>query len=124
MTTANRVTGIDYKPNANGDQIIEITCADGHILDAAIDLAAAQTLVEILQRRLVHWAHENAKNLSLPQVDVSHVDLAHKGPASQLMVTTERMGILVLQMQDDLLRKARSEIDRALTLRSPSQAAH
>jgi len=120
----NKVSGIDGSPNADGDNVIEVTCADGTKIDATIDPAAAQLLVEILQRRLVTLAHEAAKNLSFPQLQVDRVDLGHSGPTAQLMVSTAQMGAVILLMSDDTLRKARSEIDRVLSYRSPSKSAH
>jgi len=124
MTNKNRVTGIDNRFDSDGDNIIEITCTDATKIDVAIDLAAAQVLVEILQKRLVLWAHQYVKNLALPQIDVVQVDLAHQGRDAQLMVTTDQIGTLVLRMSDDNLRKARREIDRALSYRSPTSSAH
>jgi hypothetical protein len=118
---ANRVTSILPEPNKDGDNVIGITLGDGSTFDAVIDLSGAQKLVEILQRRLVLWASESAKNLRFPQTDVIDVDVAHKGPGAQLMVTTSQIGSLVLLMRDDVLRKALLEIGRVLTYRSGPQ---
>jgi hypothetical protein len=52
MAPRNRVTSILPEPNADGDNVIGITLGDGSTFDVAIDSAAAQTLVKILQRRL------------------------------------------------------------------------
>jgi hypothetical protein len=62
MPPTNRVTSILPEPNQDGDNVIGITLGDGSTFDVAIDLGAAQQLVEILQRRLVRWADESAKN--------------------------------------------------------------
>jgi len=115
MASTNRVTSIVPEPNADGDNVIGITLGDGSTFDVTIDPAAAQTLVEILQRRLVLLAQESAKNLSLPQFDVSDVGVAHKGPAAQLMVSIAQSGWWVLRMPDDVLQKAQHEIDRAVS---------
>jgi hypothetical protein len=120
----NRVTAVERRANAAGDQIIEVTCSDGAKIDVAIDLAAAQTLVQYLQEQLVEWAHKSAKNLNLPQLDVTRVDMAHQGGAAELMVSTAQMGRMVLRVSDDMLRHAQKEIDRVLQYRSPSSAAH
>ena len=96
--------------------------SDGRTIDAAIDLAAAQTLVEILQQRLVRWAHESAQNLRLPQIEAIDAGVVHEGPGAQLMVSTSQMGYLVLRMHDDVLRKAQHELDRVVTYRSGPQS--
>jgi hypothetical protein len=45
----NKVSGKDRSPNMDGVNVIEVTCADGTKIDATIDPAAAQLLVEVLQ---------------------------------------------------------------------------
>jgi hypothetical protein len=121
-TTMNKVTAIDDEPDSDGNNVIQITMSDGRTIDAAIDLAAAQTLVQILQRRLVRWADESAKSLRLPQIEVIDAGVAHQGPGAQLMVSTSQMGYLVLAMADEVLRKAQSEIGRVVTFRSGPQS--
>ena len=120
-TPTNKVTSILPEPNEEGDNVIGITLGDGSTFDVTIDLGAAQELVEILQRRLVHWASESARNLSLPEFEVIDAAVSHAGPATQLMVSTTQIGSLVLRMPDEVLRKARDEIDRVLTYRSGPQ---
>jgi hypothetical protein len=71
--------GVDTEPNKDGDNTMQVTCADGTAIDVTIDLPVAQKLVEILQRRLVHWAHEAAKNLRFPQSEVIDVALSYAG---------------------------------------------
>jgi hypothetical protein len=117
MAPTNRVTYILPEPNADGNNVIGITLGDESTFDVTIDSAAAQTLVEILQRRLVRLAQESAKNLSFPQFDVSDVGVAHKGPAAQLMVSIAQSGWWVLRMPDDVLQKAQREIGRLVTWR-------
>ena len=121
MPLANRVIGVDPKPNEDGDNVIKVILGDESRFDVAIDLGAAQMLVEILQRRLVLWAHKSAKNLRLPQFAITEIDVSHKGPDAQLMVTTSQIGVVVAVMSDELLRKARQETDRVLTYRSGPQ---
>src|SRR5258708_3679617 len=122
MNPKNRVTSILPEPNQDGDNVIGITLGDGSTFDVAIDLGAAQQLVEILQQRLVRWAHESAKNLSFPQFEVTDADVAHKGPGAQLMVSSVQIGRWVLLMTDDVLRKAQREIGRVVTYRSGPQS--
>ena len=50
MAPANRVTSVLSEPNKDGDNVIGITLGDGSVFDVAIDPAATQLLVEILQR--------------------------------------------------------------------------
>jgi hypothetical protein len=118
----NKVISIDSEPDGDGNNVIQVTMSDGRNIDVRIDLSAAQTLVEILQRRLVHWAHESAQNLRLPQIEVIDASVAHEGPGAQLMVSTSQMGYLVLRMHDDVLRKAQHELDRVVTYRSGPQS--
>jgi len=122
MGTGNRVTAVDPEPNKEGDSRIEITCANGSIIDVAIDVATAQFLVAILQQQLVRWAHESAKNLRFPELEVIDVDVAHAGPGAQLMVSNAQTGRWVLQMSDDVLRKAQLELRRVLTWRFGPQS--
>jgi hypothetical protein len=118
MATVNKVTSLLPDPNENGDNVIGITLGDGSTFDAVIDLAAAQILVEILQRRLVRWAHESAKNLVLPEFDVTDVGIAHQGPGVALMVTTAQMGHVAFRMSNELVNKAYHEIGRVATYSS------
>jgi hypothetical protein len=122
MSLKNRVTSILPESNSDGDNVIGITLGDGSTFDVAIDLGAAQQLVEILQRRLVRWANESAQNLRFPQLEVIDADVAHKGPGAKLMVSTSQVGCLVLLMSDNVLRKAQQEIGRVLTYRSGPQS--
>ena len=122
MASTNRVTAIDIEPNKDGDNTMQVTCADGTAIEVTIDLPAAQKLVEILQRRLVHWADEAAKNLRFPQAEIIDVAVSHAGQGSQLMVSTTQIGWWVLLMSDDVLRKAQHEFDRLSTWRFGSQA--
>jgi hypothetical protein len=122
MSLKNRVTSILPESNSDGDNVIGITLGDGSTFDVAIDLGAAQQLVEILQRRLVRWANESAQNLRFPQLEVIDADVAHQGPGAKLMVSTSQVGCLVLLMSDNVLRKAQQEIGRVLTYRSGPQS--
>jgi len=122
MGTGNRVTAVDLEPNKDGDNTMQVTCADGSTIDVTIDLPAAQKLVEILQRRLFHWAHEAAKNLRFPQCEVIDVAVSRPGQGSQLMVSTTQIGWWVLLMSDDVVRKAQREVDRLSTWRFGPQA--
>lgn len=122
MSSPNRVTSILPEPNKDGDNVIGITLGDGSTFDVAIDLGAAQMLVETLQHRLVRRAHEDAQNLRFPQIEVIDAGVAHKGPGAQFMVTTSQTGSVVLLMSDDVLRKAQQEIGRVVTYRSGPQS--
>ena len=109
MAPINRVIAVDREPNEDGDNVIEVMLGDGSRFDASIDLGAAQKLVEILQQRLVRWASESATGVS------------HAGQEAQLMVSTTQMGWLVLQMTEEVLQKAKDDLDRVLPWRgSPS----
>jgi hypothetical protein len=112
MSPTNRVTAVDSEPNEDGDNTMQVTCADGTAIDVTIDLGAAQKLVEILQRRLIHWAHEARENLRFPQSEVIDVAVSRPGQGSQLMVSTTQIGWWMLLMSDDVLRKAQRELDR------------
>jgi len=94
---------------------------DGSTIDVTIDVLAAQKLVEILQRRLVHWAHEASKNLRLPKSEVIDVALSNTSQGPQLMVSTAQTGWWVLVMSDAVVRKARRELDRVSTTRFDPQ---
>jgi hypothetical protein len=118
---ANRVTAVIDKPNKDGDNVIEITLGDGSTFSASIDLGMAQFLVGILQQRLVCWARESAKNLQFPEYEVIGANILHKGPATQLTVTTSQIGAVALLMSDDVLRKVQQEIGRVVTHRSGPQ---
>jgi len=82
MSPTNRVTAVDSEPNEDGDNTMQVTCADGTAIDVTIDLGAAQKLVEILQRRLIHWAHEAGENLRFPQSEVIDVAVSRLGQGS------------------------------------------
>jgi len=122
MSPTNRVTAVDSEPNEDGDNTMQVTCADGTAIDVTIDLGAAQKLVEILQRRLIHWAHEARENLRFPQSEVIDVAVSRPGQGSQLMVSTTQIGWWMLLMSDDVLRKAQRELDRLSGWRFGPQA--
>jgi|RhiMetdeSRZDD1v2_1073273.scaffolds.fasta_scaffold571850_3 hypothetical protein len=124
MTAKNTVTAIDRGLDANGDQKIEVTCADGKVIEVAIDLDTAQVLVQVLQDQLVDWAHKSAKDLSLAELSVSRMDVAHQGMDAQLVATMPQIGVVVLLMSDDTLRQTRHEIDRVLAYRSTPTTTH
>jgi hypothetical protein len=118
---ANRVIRVDPQPNEDGDSVIAVMLGDGSTFDAAIDLAGAQKLVEILQRQLVLWAHKSARNLSLPQFDVTDAVIGHQGPEAALILTTTQIGAVAFRMSDEILKKVDSEIDRVVTYTSGPQ---
>jgi len=118
MAPPNRVTSILPEPNQEGDNVIGITLGDGSTFDAVINPAAAQVLVEILQRRLILLAHESAENLSFPEYEIIDANVLHQGPAAQLTLTTSQIGAVALRMSDDVLQKAQREIGRVVTYRS------
>jgi hypothetical protein len=122
MAAPNRVTSVQNKPNEDGDNVIGITLGDGSEFDAVIDLPAAQVLVEILQQRLVRWASESVKNLSLPSFDVLDVAIAHRGPEVALLVSTAQMGQVTFRMPNELVRKMHQELGRAVTYGSGPQS--
>jgi hypothetical protein len=122
MAAPNRVTRVQNKPNEDGDNVIGITLGDGSEFDAVIDLPAAQVLVEILQQRLVRWASESVKNLSLPSFDVLDVAIAHRGPEVALLVSTAQMGQVTFRMPNELVRKMHQELGRAVTYGSGPQS--
>jgi hypothetical protein len=118
MEKLAKVTGIAAKAERDGANVIEITQPNGETLEASIDLETAQTIVRILQPRLVAWADNAVRNLALPQLDVNDFDVAHAGHAAELMAHTDQLGVLVLRMKDATLKKCAHEIDRVLTYRS------
>jgi hypothetical protein len=122
MAAPNRATSVQNKPNEDGDNVIGITLGDGSEFDAVIDLPAAQVLVEILQQRLVRWASESVKNLSLPSFDVLDVAIAHRGPEVALLVSTAQMGQVTFRMPNELVRKMHQELGRAVTYGSGPQS--
>jgi len=114
----NRVIGVDPQPNEDGDNVIEVMLGDGNRFDAAIDLGTAQTLVEILQQRLVLWAHKSARNLRFPHYEIIDANVVHAGLEAQLTLTTSQIGAVGLRMSNDVLKKVQQEIGRVLTYRS------
>lgn len=120
MPLANRVIGVDPEPDEDGDNVIEVMLGDGSRFDAAIDLGTAQTLVEILQRRLILWAHKSAKNL-FPHYEIIDANVVHAGPEAQLILTTSEIGAVALRMSDEIQKKVQQEIGRVLTYRSGPQ---
>lgn len=121
MGSQNRVTSIHETPNEDGNNVVGIELGDGSTFDAVIDLPVAQLLVEILQRRLVQWAHGSAKNLALPRFDVSDIGIAHQGVEVGLLVNTAQMGHVLFRMQPDLVQKAHRELSWVMTYGSGPQ---
>jgi hypothetical protein len=89
---------VDLEPNKDGDNTMQVTCADGSTIDVTI-----------------------AKNLRFPKSEVIDVALSHTSQGSQLMVSTTQIGWWVLVMSDDVVRKARRELDRVSTTRFDPQ---
>jgi hypothetical protein len=90
MAPTNRVTSILPEPNADGDNVIGITLGDGSTFDVTIDSTAAQTLVEILQRRL----HDDVISRYGPQSQSrSEYEVISTGPKYRILCFVPSDGV-------------------------------
>jgi len=115
------VTHIAKNSNADGSHSVRIN-HDGKDVELTIPLQHLEDLVGTFQVAAILRAHETARNIRIPRLDVTRVDIAHQGPICELMVSTIQTGTVVLLMKDDLLRHMKAEIDRVLSHRGGSAA--
>lgn len=119
MTTA--VIGVAEKANEDGSHSILIN-HNGEQAETIIPLQHLQELIGAFQLAAIETAYETNRNIRIPRLDVTRIDIAHQGPACELMVSTTQTGTVVLLMKDNLLRKMKAEIDRVLSHRGGSTA--
>jgi hypothetical protein len=120
MTTA-KITGVMNKPETNGDYLVEISLPDRTIMTASISMDIARAMVTILQTAIVEEAAGRAQSMSFAGIQVRGASMVHHGPTAELMVGTNEMGQLVLEMSDEWLLEVRQVIDRVLTSRQSSK---
>jgi hypothetical protein len=94
---------------------------DGTITTASISLDIARVMVAILQPAIVEEAVDRAQSMSFAGTRVKSASVVHHGPIAELMVGTDEMGQLVLEMSDEWLLEIRRMIDLVLASRKSSK---
>ena len=116
-----RVIGVAPDANQDGSHSIFVQ-HEGKQVEVVIPLQHLQELIGEFQQAAIQRAQETVENIRIPQLTVTAIDHAHKGPSCELMVSTTQTGTFVLLMEDDQLRKMHAEIDRVLSFRGGSNA--
>jgi CBS-domain-containing membrane protein len=116
-----KVIGVATDSNEDGSHSILIE-HEGKQVPVVIPIQHLQDLIGQFQVSAIHKAHESVESIRIPELSVTRIDIAHKGPSCELMVSTTQTGTVVLLMNDDQVRKMRAEVDRVLSHRGDSIA--
>jgi hypothetical protein len=119
MATVGRVTGVADRLDADGSQFLEIVTLDGTRLEAKMPAESLDLFFRTMQKNLIERIASKAEgSVSLPEFQVTGLNLAHKGHATELMVSTAQFGSLVLILSDDALLMLKKQIERVKLHRS------
>ena len=122
MTTLPVVTGVSDKLEPNGSQVLKVTSHDA-IFEVEIRAAELPLFLETMQKSLICRVALGEGTVVLPELEVSDINLAHRGTATELLVSTAELGSLVLRLSDETLRALKHKIAGAMLRRSRSQLA-
>ena len=117
MTTFPVVTGVSDKLEPNGSQVLKVTSHDA-IFEVEIRAAELPLFLETMQKSLICRVALGGGTVVLPELEVSDINLAHRGTATELLVSTAEIGSLVLRLNDETLSALKYKIAGAMLHRS------
>src|SRR5258706_15687852 len=124
MPETAKINGVKNKPEANGDYLVELSMPDGTVATASVSLDIARVIVAVLQPAIVEEAVGRAQNMDFAGIRVKGASVVHNGPIAELMVGTNEMGQLVLEMSDAWLFEVGRLLEVVLKSRQSSKTAH
>jgi hypothetical protein len=111
------VTGISDQLEPNGSQVLQVTSHDA-IFEVEIRAAELPLFLEAMQKSLICRVALSGGTVVLPTLEVSDINLAHRGTATELLVSTAEIGSLVLRLSDETLSVLKYKIAGAMLRRS------
>src|SRR5215468_2449315 len=100
MTTLPVVTGVSDELEPNGSQVLRVISHDA-IFEVEIRAAELPLFLETMQKSLICRVALGAGTVVLPALEVHDINLAHRGTATELLVSTAEIGSLVLRLSDE-----------------------
>jgi CBS-domain-containing membrane protein len=86
-----KVIGVATDSNEDGSHSILIE-HEGKQVPVVIPIQHLQDLIGQFQVSAIHKAHESVESIRIPELSVTRIDIAHKGPSCELMVSTTQTG--------------------------------
>jgi len=117
MTTLPVVTGVSGELEPNGSQVLRVISHDA-IFEVEIRAAELPLFLETMQKSLICRVALGAGTVVLPALEVHDINLAHRGTATELLVSTAEIGSLVLRLSDETLSALKYKIAGVLLRRS------
>jgi hypothetical protein len=117
MTTLPVVTGVSDQLGPDGSQVLQVTSYDA-IFEVEIPAAELPLFLETMQKSLICRVALGGGTVVLPELEVNDINLAHRGTATELLVSTAEIGALVLRLNDETLSALKHKIGGAMLHRS------
>ena len=117
MTTLPIVTGVSLELEPNGSQVLQVT-SHGAIFEVEIRAAELPLFLETMQKSLICRVALGGGTVVLPALEVSDINLAHRGTATELLVSTAEIGSLVLRLNDEKLSALKHKLGGVMLRRS------
>jgi hypothetical protein len=111
------VTGVSDQLEPNGSQVLQVTSHDA-IFEVEIRAGELPLFLETMQKSLICRVALGGGTVVLPALEVSDINLAHRGTATELLVSTAEIGSLVLRLSDETLSALKHKIGDAMLRRS------
>jgi hypothetical protein len=111
------VSGVANKPEPDGSFVMEITSPKG-VSEAVLPAENVALFLRAMQESLIQRYASGEGNISLPEMEVTNINLAHREQTTALMVSTAEIATFVLILSDILLLTLRDKAAGALLHRS------
>src|SRR5262245_44292753 len=117
IATLPVVTGVSDGLETDGSQVLQVTSHDA-IFEVEIRAAELPLFLETMQKSLICRVALGGGTVVLPALEVSDINLAHRGTATELLVSTAEIGSLVLRLNDETLSALKLKLGGVLLRRS------
>jgi hypothetical protein len=119
------IVGLPRRSEADGSLVLlakEDDAQEVHHVTVPAKLVA--TLILQFQQSVLEGAKEGTFYPLYPEMTVTDANLAHQPEASELMVSIDQMGWMVIRCSDEILRHLKTLIDRVMMFRSQGPSSH
>src|SRR5262245_312985 len=109
------VSGVANKPEPDGSFVLEITSPEG-VTEAGKPLPAENValFLRAMQESLFQRYASGDGSISLPEMEVTDINLAHREKTTALMVSTAQIATFALILSDISLLMLRDKVEAAL----------
>src|SRR3990167_1141842 len=115
------VIAVAPQSEADGSQMIIVSPDRGITkIEVSVPLPKLEELVAQFQQAAIHRAIEAVRNVALPTLHAYSIQTAHAAQSSQLLLSTDELGAVVIEASDNLLRHLKLEVDKVLSFRGGS----